>query len=439
MSKLGPVLLLALLISLPASAQPAQPRDDGARELPRLTLKDAINRALNLNPAVLVQQQEQARAESQVAQVRASALPTLTGNGIYTRIDGPRTLTTPAMNGMAETTSTLQGADAINANITLALPLLAAQRWVQWAQARANAKVAGLLVGDARRTTAVAVAGAYLSILTRRREIDLNERARDTARAHAQYTHTRLLGGLGSRLDDVRARQELEADEARVVVARLALVQAQETLGVLVAGDGPVDAGDEPWLAAVEPQQAAEEAPRLRADLLALDARLQLARRVAHDSWADYMPTLGLTFAPIYTWPSTVFTPAWSWQLQLALTVPFYDGGLRYGLQRERRALVRSAEAAQEGALRQTRADLRFGDAAVQKTSEALERARSAAQLAHEAVQIADLAYRAGATTNLELIDAERRARDADTAAAIAEDAARQARVDLSFAAGRLP
>ena len=54
-------------------------------------------------------------------------------------------------------------------------------------------------------------------------------------------------------------------------------------------------------------------------------------------------------------------------------------------------------------------------------------------------MQIADLAYRAGATTNLELIDAERRARDADTGAAIAEDAVRQARLDMLFASGRLP
>jgi outer membrane protein TolC len=151
------------------------------------------------------------------------------------------------------------------------------------------------------------------------------------------------------------------------------------------------------------------------------------------------MPTLGLTFAPIYTWPSTVFTPTWSWQLQLALTVPFYDGGLRYGLKRERMALVRAARAAEEGALRQTRSDLRYGDVAVHDTEEQLKRARTAAQLAHEAVKIADLAYKAGATTNIELIDAERRARDADTAAAISEDAVRQARVDMLFAAGRLP
>jgi outer membrane protein len=42
-----------------------------------------------------------------------------------------------------------------------------------------------------------------------------------------------------------------------------------------------------------------------------------------------------------------------------------------------------------------------------------------------------------GATTNLEVIDAQRVARDAETAAAIAEDALRRARLDLLIALGR--
>ena len=69
----------------------------------------------------------------------------------------------------------------------------------------------------------------------------------------------------------------------------------------------------------------------------------------------------------------------------------------------------------------------------------ALEAARAAASLAGQALDLATLAYRAGATTNIEVIDAERRARDADTAVAIAEDNARQARLDLLAASGKFP
>jgi outer membrane protein TolC len=52
---------------------------------------------------------------------------------------------------------------------------------------------------------------------------------------------------------------------------------------------------------------------------------------------------------------------------------------------------------------------------------------------------MANLAYEAGASTNIEVIDAERRARDAATVVVIAEDASRQARLDLLAASGRFP
>jgi len=54
-------------------------------------------------------------------------------------------------------------------------------------------------------------------------------------------------------------------------------------------------------------------------------------------------------------------------------------------------------------------------------------------------VEIVNVAFKAGATTNIEVIDAQRRARDADTAVAVVEDTARRARLELLAAIGRFP
>jgi outer membrane protein TolC len=54
-------------------------------------------------------------------------------------------------------------------------------------------------------------------------------------------------------------------------------------------------------------------------------------------------------------------------------------------------------------------------------------------------VEIVNVSFRAGAATNIEVIDAERRARDADTAVAAAENDLRRARLDLLTALGRFP
>jgi len=68
-----------------------------------------------------------------------------------------------------------------------------------------------------------------------------------------------------------------------------------------------------------------------------------------------------------------------------------------------------------------------------------VERSRNGAQLAEDAMHLAEVAYRAGASTNLELIDAQRVARDAETQANLAENNERQAILDFLAASGRFP
>ena len=54
-------------------------------------------------------------------------------------------------------------------------------------------------------------------------------------------------------------------------------------------------------------------------------------------------------------------------------------------------------------------------------------------------MNIVNISFRAGASTNIEVIDAQRSARDVDTAVAVAEDTLRRARLNLLTAIGRFP
>ena len=64
---------------------------------------------------------------------------------------------------------------------------------------------------------------------------------------------------------------------------------------------------------------------------------------------------------------------------------------------------------------------------------------RRAAEHAREVLKITTTAFEVGATTNLEVIEAQQSTRDSETAAALAEDAVRRARLDLLVALGRFP
>jgi outer membrane protein TolC len=89
--------------------------------------------------------------------------------------------------------------------------------------------------------------------------------------------------------------------------------------------------------------------------------------------------------------------------------------------------------------LRQVALEVRTAFTVVRNADEALAAARAAAVAATAAAKLADQSYRAGNTTNLEVIDAVRQARDAETRVAIAEHTCRQARLDLVLATGAFP
>ena len=75
---------------------------------------------------------------------------------------------------------------------------------------------------------------------------------------------------------------------------------------------------------------------------------------------------------------------------------------------------------------------------AVSSGERVLASARAAAGQAREVVDITNM-FRAGAAANIEVIDAERSARDAETSIAVAKDTLRRARLELLTALGRFP
>jgi outer membrane protein TolC len=429
---------LRLLFSLMAFALPSLAQE-------KLTLAEAVRRAVLRNPTTLQAAIEIQRAEAIVEQVRAPALPTLYGNGALLHLDGERdTLTTtPAAAGLPPVpaySARVAAQNQLSANLTLTVPLVNGRAWAQWSQAKENVDVARMSLEDAKRSVAVATARAYLTVMAQRRLIEIDTQARVDAKAHLDDAHARYEVGSGNRLDEVRAGQELATDEAQLAAALVNLTRAQEALGVLVAGDGPIDVEEQVELPnPPAPDEALRDVETVRTDVAAGKARTEYARRVVRDSWTDYLPLLSAVIEPFYENPASQTLPQTGWTAQLVLSLPLYDGGLRYGLEKERKANYEEAKIQLEGLLRQAKSDVRTAFEEVRRADDQVLSARNAAKLAHEALEMTNLAYREGATNDLDVVDAEQRSRNADTASLVAEDAARQARIDMLSASGHFP
>lgn len=419
------VVACTFVMSVRMSAQTPQPAE-------RVTFADAIIRAVERNPTTAIAAAGILRADALLNEARAGSRLQINGN----------IATTTLNTGISFDDTIVTPRNSVAATLDFRIPVFAPARWAQTAQALDQREMAEIGATEARRQTALATADAYLAIIARRRVVEANARARDTAQAHFDLATELLRQGTGSRLNQLRAQQELSTDIGLVEAAALALYRAQEALGVLVAADGPVDTLDEPAFDMSADAGQAGEPPQLllaRSDLRLFSGRSRAAERVLLDSSKDRWPLVEGIFQPQTTYPSPFFTTTVSWRLLFQASVPMFDSGVRGGQRAERQAALDASRATLAGALTAARSEVRAARQSIVSAGRALAAARAAAAQAQEVVDIVNISFRAGAATNIEVIDAERRARDADTAVAVAEHTLRRARLDLLIAIGRFP
>jgi outer membrane protein TolC len=419
--------LAALGSGSPVSGQDPASADARPPVVERLTFDEAVARATSRNPGVAEAAQAILRAEALLAQARSVFLPLAYGNVSTTVLDAARGFSGNVVQPRVQT--------AFSA--TASYQVLAASGWAAKNQAADRAAIARVSAEETRRNVAISAAQAYLAVIAAERQVDITLRNRDTARALQEYARARLEAGQGSRLNHVRSVQQLASAEGLRQLAELAVSRAQEALGVVVFENGPVGANGEPVFPPTPPP-ADDSWLAARPDVRLLTAELGAADRVVSDAWKNWLPTVTASFTPRYVTPAGLFEPSKTWRASFSLDVPIFDATLRP----DKRVRVADREAARlrlDALTLEARSEVRIAREAVRSNEGIVASTREAAENAGEALRITEIAYRAGATTNIEVVQAQQDARNGEIAAAVAEDRLRQARLDLLVALGRFP
>ena len=421
----GAVVLLALTLATPAFAQTPAPAPPA---MATLSFDAAIARALEKNPTVAIAATNILRSEAILQQARAAYMPRLGASITNTTLDTGREFGGETVQPQNQSVFGLQAS----------APILAAAQWAARAQAMDRVEIARLATTDTRRQIAVAAASAYLAVLVQKRQVEVSLTAIETARGQLNYNRRRREGGVGSRLNELRSAQVLASNEALVEVFRLNVRRAQEALGVLLAANGPVDVSGEPAFEAPPPAAEAQWMP-VRTDVQLFTAQREADSRVVADSAKDWWPTASVSFTPQVLAPAGLFQPSKTWSLGIQLSQPIFDAGARRSVRRQREADLQTSTLALERVQIQARSEERLARAALAAQEVALARAREASQHANDVLKITIIAFDAGSSTNIEVIDAQRSARDLETAVVQVEDALRQARLELLVALGLFP
>ncbi len=427
------VLALALAAAPAAAAAQAPPSPSAAAERPGLvlvTFDQAIAMAVEHNPSVAQAAQAILQAQALLNQATALIRPQVAGGVTVTILN-----TGTSINGV---TASAQAQAA--GTVTASAPLIAPVQWALRVQASDSKHVAELAAADVRKQVAVSTAQACLAIVALRQVLDADLRARNVAKDHYEDARTRRIAGSSTKLNELRAQQSLSADQALVETSQTNLYQAQEALGVLIAAEGPADLTGEPALA-VPPSidEAVGAIASTRTDLRLLSGQERAAARVLSDSWKDWLPSVNGLFTPQVVQPATLFQHRFTWEAQIVASVPLFDSGLRSARKAQRQVGLDTVKIAEGATLRQARSEVRTARDTLDAAERALGFARDAATQAHAVVDIVLVSFRVGASTNIEVIDAQRVSLDADTAVALANHDVRQARLNLLVALGLFP
>jgi outer membrane protein TolC len=254
--------------------------------------------------------------------------------------------------------------------------------------------------------------------------VDIQENALRQASDHLALVRSRVDAGDALRVDLVRAETEVERARQDLISAHLALDNARDALGTLTDTKGLPMPAEPPSLPPPPTHDQDEASLRTsvgaRNDVRAGRAGLDLAERMLDVAWMQFVPTLSvggqLNFL-ISDPPDLGSTDRVRWAALVTLTVPLYNQP-RYADLDAKRALVHQASLRAEQAVTNAELEIRRARRDYDSALAACETATRQAALAREALALAETAYSNGASTSLDLTDAERTAKAAATNAA---------------------
>ncbi len=415
---------VALLIAATAQQQPTTVIQPKARALiadlgpppalpppegPVLPLPLALALARENSPDLKVLAERVLQARNDVSRAWAQLKPTLTGTGSYTHNSAgpPVFIAVPGGPPIIEEGSPNTAAGALS----LQVPVFNGRVFPAIATAWQRVDVARLDEAQQRQELLLAVASTYYSGVQLLELAKVAFRTAENTRDHAIEAQARFEAGQIQRSASVRARVDvLRADEE----VRRASYNYAATKSQLAQLTGRRDTAFELEAPREPPPEIRgdlgelmERALRDRPEMAAARANVEIAARLKTDAWAQFLPTLAFNATGRYNSQADFEGNHLTWALALALTLPLYDGGLRYvalkdadSRTREARAQERGQTARIEDELRRARLDLESARALRTQTEQTLLYAR-------ENEQLVRAQFEAGTATQVEVSDAE--------------------------------
>jgi outer membrane protein TolC len=380
------------------------------------------------------------QAEALTRGATAKYLPSLTGTGrwvhqIITRT-GPLT-PVAVMEGVVQST-TAPIPNTLTGTLTLTQTLLDAEAFDQIGIARLAERASRLSVADKRRTLALGVANAIVSVVMAEHTAEINRVGLRVALEQLQLTRQRKGLGGGTALDEARAEQNAELARAALVAGDETLRVAREALGLAlgfpeetgVAPDLKVDGIAADVMQSCRPVGTLEDRP----DVAAARAQLDVAKRRLRNVWLGFLPTVTAQSDLVATTAIPMGFPNPIWDIQALLTVPIWDGGARYATLHAANAAADIAQEELVALRRQDQIQVEQAERELVVAEDADKVARRLRDVAAKTEALTEYAFVAGQATSLELVTASEAHREAELNVVVKDSEIVKARLAATLA-----
>ena len=435
------VMLVGLLIlgGLVALQRPALATESSAPA--KLSLREAVDRAVAHNPDLRVAQARIVEAEAQRDKIGSAYLPDVKAVGTYTRnsdeakfdIGGlVKKLGFPLPPGFGEPTiiqahNQFAGVLTIDQTLFAAAPLLID---------KANEKGIGaqrIGVEAAEREVAFRTTEIFYHVSGLARMTAAAQRAIDMADQRVAMIERKKVAGTEAELPLLRAQVERARAEQDLLRANLAKRQLLEVLGMLMGDTAPADIESPPPVAMPEGataewvSRAMEQRPDLAARRQAVAAQESLLR----EAELRWLPILATSSYLRWSDIKGFVDKNWIWAVNVNLVFPLFDRGARQADAKERRAAVVRARAELEKAQADIQAQIQQAANDIAIANDVVTVAAKQAEIARKSAEIARRSQVAGMVTHLEVDEAQ-------TGVRLAEANVERERANLDIAVLRL-
>jgi len=379
----------------------SQPRISG-----ELSTEDCLKLALANNKVLQRMTEEKEIARGGRLKSYSAILPTVGLTGDYTRLDKVSSISLPAFPPFTSGGTITMGDVDNYAGGSIRATIHAARLFSMLADETVRAAVQELVYMATH---------SYYDVLLNQHLLEISADAVRSAEAHLDNVRQRRQGGVASDFDVLRAEVELSNFQAELIRNKNAInVAKTQLLKVMgVSQDSDFTLSDELLYVRSEMtmEEAVEAAYRSRPDLFSREFDIKYQKELLRIAKSRYWPVLSGYYSN--TWskpdPHTVMDIDWghAWQAGLMATLPIFDGFSREGeviaqKARLRQALINLIDAEETALFELTTALLSIEDAKEFVESQSLNLNR-----AKEGLRLAEVGYKQGTNTQVEMIDAQ--------------------------------